>query len=148
MCHKNLLALTLAFICQIAATGRCTAQPPKTLAQSVSKRKWVELEGRYKIQVPDDFAPVRVSKTITSIPAFYFNARPPRNTSVQVLLLPYQEISQLDDATGKINLPIEFDSMPLNGYFRISGNRYVYYGWSTADNTQECNMNSPCPMPS
>ena len=65
----------------------------------VSKLKWVELDGKYKIQVPRDFTLGRVSKTITTVPAFYFNAAPPSNTSIQVFLLPYQEILQLDDTT-------------------------------------------------
>jgi hypothetical protein len=147
MHYQNLLAVTLAFISQIAPAEHFTVQLPRTLGQSASGLKWVELDGKFKIQVPDDFTPGRVSKTITSTPAYYFNARPPRNTSIQVLLLPYQQISQLDDATGRIILPIEFDRTPLKGYFKISRNKYVYYGWSTGDNTLECSMNSPCPLP-
>jgi hypothetical protein len=95
--------------------------------------------------VPEDFALGRISDKITSVPAFYFNAEPPDHTSIQVFLLPIVGVYQSDPKTGRPK--IEMDSAALNHHFEFSGGMIVYYGWSVADNTLECSMNSPCPVP-
>jgi hypothetical protein len=145
MQQKNLLALTLAFICQIAVSQNPTSQAQRSTSRAKPKLKWVELDGKYKVQVPDDFTLGRIDPTIASVPAFYFNASPPDQTSVQVFLLPKAGIYQTDPNTG---IPqIEIDKTSLKRYFKISEGIVVYYGWSVVDNAYECSMDSHCPMP-
>ena len=144
MQHKTSLALTLAFICQIAASQCPTSQAQRSAAQPTPKLKWVELDGRYKIQVPDDFTLGRIDPKIAAVPAFYFNANPPENTSIQVFLLPKVGLYQTDPKTGVPQ--IEIDGTSLQRSFKISEGIVVYYGWSVNDNAHECSMNSPCPV--
>src|ERR1700722_8225363 len=135
MQQKNLLALTLAFICQIAVSQNPTSQAQRSTSRAKPKLKWVELDDKYKIQVPDDFTLGRIDPTIASVPAFYFNASPPDQTSVQVFLLPKAGIYQTDPNTG---IPqIEIDKTSLKRYFKISEGIVVYYGWSVVDNAYE-----------
>lgn len=144
MLHKLLLAPTLAFIWLTAMGQNSTAQVSKNVAQPKSKLKWVELDGKYKVQVPDNFTLGRVSDKISSVPAFYFNARPPDHTPIQVSLLPKVGTYQTDPETGRPQ--IQIDGTSLKRCFRISGGIVVYYGWSVGDNAYECTMNSPCPV--
>jgi len=144
MQHKTSLTLTLAFICQIAASQCPTSQAQRSAAQPTPKLKWVELDGRYKIQVPDDFTLGRIDPKIAAVPAFYFNANPPENTSIQVFLLPKVGLYQTDPKTGVPQ--IEIDGTSLQRSFKISEGIVVYYGWSVNDNAHECSMNSPCPV--
>jgi hypothetical protein len=166
MQHKSHLALTLAFICQIAVSQNPASQA-RSAAQATPKLKWVELDGKYKIQVPADFTLGRIDPKITSVPAFYFNARPPDHTSIQVEVLPYDAGGiPINKATGKLvapangDLTCEVESLPdptalkaqggtppLTRYFTIADNRDVYYGCTVTDNAYECSMNSPCPLP-
>src|SRR5258706_16475504 len=109
MQHKSHLALTLAFICQIAVSQNPTSQAQRSAAQATPKLKWVELDGKYKIQVPADFALGRIDPKITSVPAFYFNASPPDYTSIQVAVLPYAGEIPINKDTGKLVGPATGD---------------------------------------
>ena len=166
MQHKSHLVLTLVFICQIGVSQTPTSQAQRSAAQAAPKLKWVELDSKYKIQVPADFTLGRIDPKITSAPAFYFNANPPDHTSIQVGVLPYAGEILVNKVTGKLVAPATGDLMcqveslpdplalraeggtpPLTRYFTISGNRDVYYGCTVIDNAYECSMNSPCPLP-
>jgi hypothetical protein len=144
MQYKILLALTLAFVCQIAGSQNSISQAQRSAAQPTPKVKWVELDGRYKIQVPDYFTLQRIDPKIAAVPAFYFNANPPESTSIQVFLLPEVGMYQTDPKMGRPQ--IEIDGTSLRRSFKISENIVVYYGWSVTDNAYECSMNSPCPV--
>ena len=163
---KSHLVLTLAFICQIAVSQNPTSQAQRSAAQATPKLKWVELDGKYKIQVPADFTLGRIDPKITSVPAFYFNASPPDHTSIQVGVLPYAGEIPINKDTGKLvapangDLTCEVESLPdpvalraeggtppLTHYFTIADNRDVYYGCTVIDNAYECSMNSACPLP-
>jgi len=166
MQQKNLLALTLAFICQIAVSQNPTSQQQRSTAQATPQLKWVELDGKYKIQVPADFTLGRIDPKITSVPAFYFNASPTGPTSIQVEVLPYAGEIPINKVTGKLVAPATGDltcedeslshptalravggTPPLTRYFTIADNRDVYYGCTVIDNAYECSMSSPCPLP-
>jgi hypothetical protein len=166
MQHKSNLALTLAFICQIAVSQNPAPQAQRNAAQASHKLKWVELDGKYKIQVPADFTLGRIDPKITSVPAYYFNASPPIHTSIRVEVLPYAGEIPVDKETGKLVVPANGDltceveslpdpsalragggTPPLTRYFTIADNIDVYYGCAVADNASECSMNSPCPLP-
>src|ERR1700733_865683 len=84
MQHKSHLALTLAFICQIAVSQNPASPAQRSAAQATPKLKWVELDGKYKIQVPADFTLGRIDPKITSVPALLFqcqSSRPHVNSS-------------------------------------------------------------------
>jgi hypothetical protein len=166
MQRKSHLALTLAFICQIAVGQNPASRAQPSAAQATHELKWVELDGKYKIQVPADFTLGRIDPKITSVPAFYFNASPPDHTSIQVAVLPYAGEIPMNKVTGKLVAPANGDltcevesvpdlpalraqggTPPLTRYFTITDNRDVYYGCSVTDNAYECSMNSPCPLP-
>jgi hypothetical protein len=142
-----LVSILLLSSCYIAAGQGSASKTSKIIARSASKLKVVELDGKHRIEVPDDFTMGRVSEKIASVPVYYFNATPPDYTSIQIFLLPNAGTYQTDPKTGGPRLPIEIDGTSLRGYFKISGERYVYYGWSVGDNAYECTMNSPCPVP-
>jgi hypothetical protein len=149
MRREHLLVLILVSFCQISAPETSKAQESKAVhaAQSNSKLKWVELDSKYKIQVPDDFTLGRMSDQISSFPDYYFNATPPNYTSVQIFLLPKFGKYQIDPKTGRPQLPIQLDGATLTNSFDISGGIFVYYGWGVDDEAYECSMNSPCPAP-
>lgn len=166
MQRKSHLALTLAFICQMAVSQNPASQTQPSAAQAAPKLKWVELDGKYKIQVPADFTLGRIDPKITSVPDFYFNASPPEHTSIQVVVLPYSGEIPMNKVTGKLVAPADGDltcevesvpdptalmaqggTPPLTRYFTITDNRDVYYGCSVTNNAYECTMNSPCPLP-
>jgi hypothetical protein len=166
MRHKSYLAVTLTFICHIAVSQNSTFQAQRSAAQATPKLKWVELDGKYKIQVPADFALGRIDPKITSVPIFHFNASPPDYTSIQVEVLPYTGEIPLNKDTGKLVAPATGDltckveslpdptalradggTPPLTRYFTIADHRDVYYGCTVTDNAYECSMNSPCPLP-
>jgi hypothetical protein len=120
-------------VCQVAAT-----QTPKL--------KSVELDNKYTIQVPEYFTMHRISKSITRVPAYYFQAARPHFTTIHVELLPYDFVVSADAITGLLELPAAIgNSPPLTGYFQPQQNRYAYFGWSVIDRRYECTMNSPCP---
>jgi hypothetical protein len=163
---KSHLALVLAFISQIAVSQNPASQAQRSAAHAARKLKWVELDGKFKIQVPAEFTLGRIDPKITSAPTYYFNASPPDHTSVQVDLLPYAGEIPLNKVTGKLvgpsngDLICEVESLPdptalraeggtppLTRYFTIADNRDVYYGCAVTDNAYECSMNSPCPLP-
>jgi hypothetical protein len=144
MRQRVLLALVFAFI-WTAATPTLTAQATRKDGRPKSRLNWVELDGKYKIQVPEDFTLGRISDKMTAVPAFYFNAKPPDHTSIQVFLLPMTGVYQTDPKTGRPQ--IEMDGAALSRYFEISGGMVVYYGWNVDDNAYECTMNTPCPVP-
>lgn len=141
---RQKLAFVIALALFWTAVGNTiSAQASKKVGQRKTRLKWVELDGRYKIRVPEGFTLGRVSDKISSVPAFYFNANPPDHTSVQVLLFPMSRMYS-DPNTRKPH--IEMDSATLTRYFETSGAVNVYYGWSVDDTTHECTMNSPCPV--
>lgn len=150
----------------MAVSQNPASQTQPSAAQAAPKLKWVELDGKYKIQVPADFTLGRIDPKITSVPAFYFNASPPDHTSIQVAVLPYSGEIPMNKVTGKLVAPADGDltcevesvpdptalraqggTPPLSRYFTITDNRDVYYGCSVTDNAYECTMNSPCPLP-
>lgn len=121
------------------------AQARQEVGQPRAGLKWIKLDTRYKIQVPDNFTLGKISDKISPVPAFYFNARPPDHTSIQVFLLPKIGNYLIDPKTGRPH--IEIDGTSLSRSFKIQGGIDVYYGWSVDDTAYECTMNSPCPAP-
>jgi hypothetical protein len=52
----------------------------------------------------------------------------------------------LDERTGLFRLPVGVNGgLPLTDCFKITEDRYAYYGWSVCDQAYERTMNSPCP---
>lgn len=133
---------------QVAMGQNSQPHASKPSIWSKSKFKSVEFGGKYIIQVPVDFTLRKVFEKGRSGPTFYvFEASPPRNESIQGWLLPYRHIAGVDDETGKVTLPMPFDDATLRGSFTTSQGQDVYYGWSVIDYSNECTMNSPCPVP-
>lgn len=143
MRQQVLTALILA-IASTAAT-RSVAQATTNGGQIRPNLKWVELDGRYRVQVPEDFTLVRISSRISSLPNFHFNATPPDNTHVQIILMPMPRTYPTDPETGRPR--IEMDGIALNRYLEISRGTVVSYGWRVDDTANECTMNTPCPVP-
>jgi hypothetical protein len=117
----------------------------KPAAQPELKLKSVELDQKYTIEVPDGFKVRRISERGTSVPVYVFDG-PPSHGTIQVFVLPYFFVIPLDEKTGLFRLPVGVNGgPPLTNYFKITEDRYVYYGWSVYDQAYECTMNSPCP---
>lgn len=137
-----LTAVLMLAVCNLAA-GRNAAPVPSPL-----KIKWVKLDDKYTIQVPEYLTPHRIADRATSVPSYWFDAVPPPRSTIQVFVLPYSVVIPLDENTGLFKLPIGINgSGPLTAYFKIRENLYAYYGLSVVDEAYECTMNSPCPHP-
>jgi hypothetical protein len=126
-----LLTLPLIFLLALQA-----------LTAPVANLKTVELADKYEIQVPDYLTARRISDHVVSVPAYVFNAAPPRQSTIQVFVKPYVEVRRSSDGVAVTTAAVK----PGAKYFTISGNRRVYYSWSVVDNAYECSMNSPCPL--
>jgi len=145
--------LHVAFVLSVFLLVPSTAQRKTTSESSgkglhpSAKFKSVELEGKYTIQVPDDFTVKRIA--VSAAAAYAFVAPSPQYTTIQVVVLPRVGITVTDEKTGKFPLPFQCEGgVPEStDYFEIAGSRTVYYGWSVTDNAYECSMNSPCPWP-
>jgi hypothetical protein len=131
--------------CRIAEGQTSLSSETKLAAQSELKLKSVELDQKYTIAVPDGFTVHRMSERVTSV-SFYVLDGPPSHDTIHVSVLPYFSVIPLDEKTGLFRLPVGVDGGPLlTDYFKITEDRYVYYGWSVYDQAYECSMNSPCP---
>lgn len=142
MRQQVLTALILAIAS--TAASRSSAQTTND-SQTRPKLKWVELDGRYRVQVPEDFTLVRISSKISSLPDFHFNATPPDNTQVEIILMPMTGTYPTDPESGRPR--IEMNGVALNRYLEISHGTVVSYGWKVDDTADECTMNTPCPVP-
>lgn len=142
----HLLALILILATRRLAEGQISLQSDaKPALESALQLKSVELDRKYTIDVPDGFAVRRISERVTSVPMYFLNG-PPSHDTIQVFVLPYYSVIPLDERTGLFRLPVGVNgSPPLTNYFKISEERYVYYGWSVYDEAYECTMNSACP---
>lgn len=144
-----LLVPILLFSCwsHVAACQSPEPKPSKVLARTPSKLKSAELAGKYIIHIPEKFALGRVSDKIAKTPIYFFQVASPHDSTIQIFLLPHSKQEPSDKEVGGSKQPFEYDGTSLPHRFTISGNRFVYYGWSVVDNAYECSMNSPCPWP-
>lgn len=142
----HLLApILILAICHVAQGQTSLQSDSKPAPESALQLKSVELDGKYTIDVPDGFAVRRISERVPSVPMYFLNG-PPSHDTIQVFVLPYFSVIPVDERTGLFRLPVGVNgSPPLTDYFKISEDRYVYYGWSVYDQAYECTMNSACP---
>jgi hypothetical protein len=102
-------------------------------AAPAANLKTVELAGKYTIRVPANFAAKRVAAS--SVPEIAF-VRDVNNRAT------YFDVT-VEQLPGNAS----FRAKPGTHHFTISRDREVSYGWDIVDNTRECTMNSPCPVP-
>jgi hypothetical protein len=140
-----LVPILILAVCRIAEGQTSLPSESKPAAQSALKLKSVELDQKYTIEVPVAFTVRRISERVSSVPMYVFDG-PPSHDTIQVCVLPYFFVIPLDEKTGLFRLPVGVNgSPPFTDYFKITEDRYVYYGWSGYDQAYECTMNSPCP---